>query len=129
MVINTSGFSKILQLFHTDVFDVHRYIKTQDEDGATVNQLSPVPSLSGIKCRISYASEDDSKNLSDGANLQYQTVDIFTSPNMDIRKGDYIVATRIGTGGTVLATYNGLANLPSFYDNHIKITVVIEGKA
>ena len=54
---------------------------------------------------------------------------MFCNAEIDVQKGDKIVAQRIDNSGNVISTYKGTANLPLQFVTHKEILLVQVGDA
>ena len=62
------------------------------------------PLYSDVQCRISFNISDNPETTGEDSNPIYLQVKIFCAPNVDIQKGDILVAERIGDEGEVIET-------------------------
>lgn len=129
MVMKLSGFGSLLQLMYKDKMDVYRYSQYEEEDGSTYIGLSDKPIYSQIPCRVSFVTNDISEPTAEDINHLSLHIKIFCAANTDIKKGDKLVAYRMGDNGEVLETYTGKASKPRQYVTHKEISLEEVGEA
>lgn len=124
-----SSFGKLLTLTYTDKLSINRYTEIENADGTIGMGLPETPLYSDVQCRISFKNSDNPESNKDDTNPIYMQVKIFCNPNVDIKKGDILVAERVGDDGSILATYTGTANLPFRYVTHQEVLFAEVGDA
>lgn len=124
-----SGFGKVLQLMYDDKMDVYRYGEYEEEDGSTSIGLSDKPIYNQIPCRISFVTTDNSEPTAEDINHLSLHTKIFCAATTDIKKGDKLVAYRLGDNGEILETYTGKASKPRQYASHKEISLEEVGEA
>lgn len=123
-----SGFGKIIAKTFTDKFSVSRYQPVTNADGTTKMTLQVVDGYEELPCRISFSFIDKPIVASDETNPIFMRVHIFCAPDVDVQKGDYLVAHRLDNG-SVIREYEGIANMPFQYVTHLQITMGEAGDA
>jgi hypothetical protein len=108
---------------------ISRYKEVLNDDTTTSVEESETPVYTDIPCRISFTSTDNPETTKEDSNPVYLQIKVFCSPEIDVQKGDKIVAQRIDNSGNVIATYKGTANLPLQYVTHKEILLVQVGDA
>ena len=124
-----SSFGRLLTPTYTDKLSINRYTEIENADGTIGMGLPETPLYSDVQCRISFKSNDNPESNKDDSNPIYLQVKIFCSPDVDIQKGDILVADRIGDDGSVIASYKGIANLPFKYVTHQEVLFIEVGDA
>lgn len=124
-----SSFSKLLSPTYTDRLSINRFTEITNSDGTIGIGMPEEPLYSDVQCRISFNISDNPETTREDSNPIYLQVKIFCAPNVDIQKGDILVAERIGDEGEVIETYNGKANLPFKYVTHQEVLVTEVGDA
>ena len=124
-----SSFGKLLTPTYTDKLSINRYTEISNPDGTTGMGILEEPLYSDVQCRISFENSDNPESNKDDSNPIYLQVKIFCSPDVDIQKGDILVAERIGDEGEVIETYKGIANLPFKYVTHQEVLFTEVGDA
>jgi hypothetical protein len=124
-----SSFGKLLAPTYTDKLSINRYTEIENADGTIGIGLPETPLYSDVRCRISFGQTDSPESQKDDTNPIYMQVKIFCNPNVDIKKGDILVAERVGDDGSILATYTGTANLPFRYVTHQEVLFAEVGDA
>ena len=123
-----AGFGNIIAKMFTDKFSISRMTPTTNADGTTGMTLQSVAGCDELPCRVSFSFIDKPIVASDETNPIFMRVHIFCAPDVDLKKGDYIVAQRM-SGETVLRVYEGLSNLPFHYETHIEAVLGETGDA
>lgn len=116
-----ASFSKILSSTYTDKLTITRRVKIPNPDGTTGFGYPPIPLYSDKACRISFKESDVPEMGKEDTNPFTMQVKIFGAPELDIQKGDKLVAQKIDESGNVMATYTGTANLPLKYVTHQEV--------
>lgn len=124
-----SSFGKLFTSTYTDTLTINRYTEIDNPDGTTGMGLPEEPLYSDVRCRISFSQSDNPESGKEDSNPIYLQVKIFCSPDVDIQKGDALVAQRIGDDSNVIATYEGIANLPFKYVTHQEVLFTEVGDA
>ena len=124
-----SGFGKLLTPTYTDRLSINRHTEITNPDGTTGVGVPSTPLYSNVQCRISFQSSDNPESGKDDSNPIYMQMKIFCKPDEDIKKGDILVAERIGDSGEVIETYKGVANLPFKYVTHQEVLITEVGDA
>lgn len=124
-----SKFSNIIKSLFTDRMDIYRYEEQTNSDGTVAMNLSTTPKYTDVPCRISFNTTDNSETTKEDTNPIYLPIKIFCESDMGIIKGDKVVANRINSSGTVIATYKGTANLPLQYETHKEVMLTEVGDA
>lgn len=121
--------SNVLDSFYFDLFDINRRTKVVEADGSTKFSFPSEPLYSDVKCSISYKMIDNPNSEEVAKNPQVSIIEIFTDKNVDVVKGDTIVAHKYDWGGNLLKTYKGIANEAVVYPTHKQIQIAITGNA
>ena len=124
-----SSFGKLLTPTYTDKLSINRYTEISNPDGTTGMGILEEPLYSDVQCRISFENSDNPESNKDDSNPIYLQVKIFCSLDVDIQKGDILIAERIGDEGEVIETYKGIANLPFKYVTHQEVLFTEVGDA
>lgn len=124
-----ASFGKLLTSTYTDRLSINRYTEIENVDGTIGMGLPETPVYSDVQCRISFKNSDNPESNKDDSNPIYMQIKIFCNPEVDIKKGDILVAEKIGDDGSVLATYKGIANLPFKYVTHQEVLFTEVGDA
>jgi hypothetical protein len=124
-----SSFGKLLAPTYTDKLSINRYTEIENADGTIGMGISEEPLYSDVQCRISFKQSDNPESNKDDSNPIYMQMKIFCSPDVDIQKGDILVAYRIGDDGSAIASYKGIANLPFKYVTHQEVLFTEVGDA
>lgn len=127
-MVNFSIFSKIAQSQMTDKMSINRYVSSKAADGTTINVLPEQPLYSDIKCRVSFSGADTSDGTDTDSNPLHQRVKIFCPPEVDLQKGDFIVAQKMN-GEVVIGTYEGQSGMPMVYVTHQEAILIMTGDA
>jgi len=124
-----ASFGKLLASTYTDRLSINRYTEIKNADGTIGMGLPKTPLYSEVQCRISFKNSDNPESDKDDSNPIYLQVKIFCAPNVDIQKGDILIAEKIGDDGSVIASYKGIANLPFKYVTHQEVLFTEVGDA
>lgn len=124
-----SGFSVVLNQLYTDKMSVYRYEESINDDETVSTELSEVPVLTDKPCRISFPSTDNAETTKEDSNPIYLQIKVFCSADLDVRKGDKIIANRLDDNGNIIKSYKGTANLPLQFVTHKEILLVEVGDA
>ena len=124
-----SSFGKLLAPTYTDKLSINRYTEIENADGTIGIGLPETPLYSDVQCRISFQSSDNPESGKEDSNPIYMQMKIFCKPNEDIKKGDILIAERIGDDGEIIATHKGIANLPFKYVTHQEVLITEVGDA
>ncbi|MDR1805959.1 MAG: hypothetical protein LBQ80_04210 [Clostridium sp.] len=112
--------ANILATLYTDRMTVQRAAEDIDEN-VTQNDLQAVASLTDVPCRISYKTIDVPIETETGEQIQRQ-VQVFCSPDFDLRAGDFLTLTR-RIGDEERQTITGYAGAPAHYSGHAELIV------
>lgn len=124
-----SAFSGIIKLTFTDNLDVYRYTEIDNDDDTTDVVLSETPIHTQVPCRVSYIKmESPLENSIDGVPI-LTAIKLFFAITEDVIEGDFIVVRKVGTDGTILATFSGTLGLPSVYETHKEALISIKEMA
>lgn len=124
-----SSFGKLLSPTYTDRLSINRFTEITNSDGTIGIGMPEEPLYNDVQCRISFNISDNPETAREDSNPIYLQVKIFCSPNVDIQKGDILIAQRIGNEGEIIETYNGIANLPFKYVTHQEVLFTEVGDA
>jgi len=124
-----SSFGKLITSTYTDKLSINRYTEIDNPDGTIGMGIPEEPLYSDVQCRISFKQSDNPESNKEDTNPIYMQVKIFCNSEVDIKKGDILVAQRIGDDGSILETYNGTANLPFKYVTHQEVLFAEVGDA
>lgn len=127
--MNLSGVSRIFQCLYTDRVSISRLQEVKESDGTTRTEVSKVPLYKDIPCRISFSSGDNPEGSTDSVNPEHLQIKVFCASDVDVRKGDTIIADRLDEAGNVISSYRGTANLPACFVTHKEILLVQTGEA
>ena len=120
----------LLSSMYADKLTVKRFTKVTNPDGTIGMSKAQTEVYIDKNCRISFESEDNSLANKEDTNPKNIQVKIFCDNTLDINKGDTLIVKRMAEDGiTVLATYKGLAGLPSKFVSHQEILMSEVGDA
>lgn len=107
----------ILATLYTDTCDIERKIEFADPlTGVTDDKIEQVARL--VKCRI---DENSAPTLLESdMQAYYNTFTLFTYPNIDIQKGDFVTVNHLGD------TYYFQASRRMKYYNHLEVTLELK---
>lgn len=126
--MNLDQYKKYSELLYSDKFTIQRYIDIENRDGSTGEGLDPNPVLIDIPCRISKVKLDEHNiNIEDSNNKNIK-LKIFCSPDVNVKKGDYIIAKRIINGNEV-QTIKAIASEPFIYNINQEFILLESGEA
>ena len=127
--MNLAGFKDLFALTYTDRLSVKRHVEIINSDGTTGLSLPNTPIYDDVQCRISFNQTDNPEPGKEDSNPIYMQIKLFCAPELDIRKGDSLVAQRLNDDGSVLKTYTGKSNLPLQYASHLEVMMTEVGDA
>lgn len=107
----------ILAVIYTDTCDIERKISSVNQDtGVTNNIIEKIET--GLRCRI---DENQSPILLENEMQSfYTTYTLFTYPNANIKKGDFITVNHFED------IYYFQASKPFKYSNHLEVTLELK---
>lgn len=114
-------FSQLIAATYTDKLSINRHVEIQNDDGTSYIALPKPPLYEGVACRISFTQSDNSDGDNVDNNPLHLQVKIFCGNGVDIKKGDKLIAHRLDDAGGILATYEGIASMPSTYVSHQEV--------
>ena len=129
MVMKLSGFSKVLNQLYTDKMSVFRYTETLNDDGTVGTGLVEQPVIEDKPCRISFPSTDNPETTKEDSNPIYLQIKVFCNADLDVKKGDKLIVSRLDDNGNIIKSYKGTANLPLQFVTHKEILLVEVGDA
>ena len=124
-MVNLAKYRGVVAQMYKDRFDVYRHGTETDANGATHQVRHQMPALSNQPCLISPEQADDAMPRPQALLDAEQYITIHCRPELDLIKGDYIVARKI-RNGAVVRTYKGTIGEPKVYPTHIKATFKID---
>lgn len=124
-----SAVSKVFALLYTDKMDISRYTNTTNADDTESTKLPANPTYTDVPCRISFASDENSKDSEIDETPVVISPKIFCSLSVDIIAGDFLKVTRYDEAGNVLGVFTGTAGLPTPYLTHKQTNFTMEGSA
>lgn len=129
--IRIGMYRKYLEKMYWDELDVYPLTTVIKPNKSTVNEISNVPTLTGVSCKISFSPKPDQSNVMGNAtNPINQQICIITSPDVNIKKGDKLVIRKMSENDEVMATYSGTTgNHPKMFQGHQEILFSIVGDA
>ena len=114
-LINYKRHRRQIERLYEDVCTIYRHGKGTDPDtGETV--LKPIPLYTDQHCHISQKTLGTNNQTDAQNNIQYETK-LFIAPELEIKQGDMIEATR----GGVTRKYE--AGEPFLYPSHQEISI------
>ncbi len=126
--MDLSKYKVYSKIMHTDKFTIKRYIDVEDDDGSTKEVLDPNPILKGIPCRISTIKEDEQNLKQEDANKELIKFKIFCSSDIEVFKGDLVIAERIINGKSV-DIIKAVAGKPMKYSINQEFILIEDGEA
>lgn len=126
--MNLSKYRKFSEKLYSDKFTINRYIDLEDDDGSTYEGLDPSPSLQDIPCRISVLREDEHKTNFSDSNNELVKLKIFCSPDVEVQKGDTIVAQRY-VDNNLVDEFKGIASAPFKYNINQEFLLIQDSEA
>ena len=124
--IKLSKIGKIYAALYTDKFSASYKTNKLNEDGTVGKNDVAIFRANDVECRISFEKEDESKTKNEEYNPLANQIKIFCSADVDVIKGDRIVAQKLDDSGKIIQTYVGYANRPSKFVTHQEIIVQLE---
>jgi hypothetical protein len=124
-----SGFAPILSSLMTDQMDIFRHDTTENEDGTTKTELPSTPLSENIRCRVSFFTSDNPRDMNIDENPVIMSPTIFCDADTDILPGDIVTVRRMQDDGTVAQTINGRVGFPKFYPSHKEVPLSIDTSA
>lgn len=113
-----AGLSNLLSMLYDDTMSVYRTVRADNDDGTINISYQPEPVYTGIKCRLSFSSDDTGTDSEVDRNPVRFSPKIFCRNDVDLRAGDFVVIRRGADDGSVMATYEGRIARPSKYSTH-----------
>lgn len=114
------------QVYDNDEMDIFRRVLAPGPDGIMQETLPDKPLYTGLKCNIDYNATDNPNPNSVDTNPIILSLEIFFSPELDVRQGDLITARKMRKG-EVLNTFRGTAGLPQFRQGRMSVLIAIRG--
>ena len=124
-----AGLGKLYTILYDDKMDVYRTEKQLNSDYTTIVNYTPDPVYTGIKCRISFESDDIASDSAVDSNPVRYNPKIFCERNVQLRAGDYVVVRRYADDRSVCRTYEGHIAEPSLYTTHQEVFLRIDKEA
>jgi hypothetical protein len=129
--MNYGTIRKILESQFKDRMDVFRYENSKNLDGTTAINVSLVPVLKAVPCKMSFREtkrEDASDIQIDENPITYQPK-VFCAHDVGLKAGDFITIQIIDETGKVVATYTGNLGMPSIFLTHQEVVFSIDRSA
>lgn len=127
--MNLAGLGKLFTMLYDDRMDIYRTVKEENDDNTTDISYNPEPLYKGIKCRISFSSDDTGSDSEvDREPVRYDPK-LFCEAAVDLKAGDYVVVRRYADDGSVVKTYEGRVASPSWYSTHQEAFMRIDESA
>ncbi|WP_338630577.1 hypothetical protein [Clostridium baratii] len=127
-MINLSKYRAYTNMMHTDRFTIKRYVESEGEDGSSGEILDPNPRLENIPCRISTVKADETNLKQEDANKELIKFKVFCSSDIEILKGDLVIAERIINGKSV-DIIKAVAGKPFKYNMNQEFLLIENGEA
>ena len=127
--MNLSAYAPLVALMYTDKMEIYRRVPTSNEDGTTSTKLPDTPTHSGVACRISFASDENSNSSEIDETPIVISPKVFCALSVDVQAGDFLKVTRFDTFGNMLGIFNGVAGLPTPYDFGQQFNFTMKGSA
>ena len=124
-----AGLGKLFTMLYDDQLDIYRTDKKSNDDNTVDISYQPTPLYSGIRCRLSFSSDDTGADSEVDRNPVRFNPKLFCETGVDLQAGDYVAIRRYGDDGTLLALYQGQVSQPSKYSTHQEAFVRIDGGA
>lgn len=107
----------ILAILYTDTCDIERKVSSVNPNtGVTNKRIEKIET--GLRCRID--EETSPVLLENEMQSFYTTYTLFTYPNANIKKGDFITVNHFGD------IYYFQASKPFRYHNHLEVTLELK---
>lgn len=106
--INFEPIAEAMKLFDTDTIDVYRKEDIENDDGTSGEEYLKEALYKDVACHISFNSIDNPNENAIDSEPIITVITINCSLDVDLQKGDYIVAKKLANDGTVLETYKGV---------------------
>ncbi|NCU30380.1 hypothetical protein EOM57_01095 [Candidatus Saccharibacteria bacterium] len=106
---------KYVNMMYRDKLSIIRYVPVENNDGTTGQEQDKSSELSGVPCHISILKADEANTVSTDVDDVSARFKIFTSPSVEIHKGDMLEADKY-LGEVKVQSYKGKASDPVFYD-------------
>lgn len=126
--MDLSKYKAYSKMMHTDRFSIKRYIDIEDDDGSTKEAVEPNPILKDIPCRISTIKEDEQNLKQEDANKKLVKLKVFCSTDIEVYKGDLVIAERIINGKSV-DIIKAIAGKPMKYSINQEFILIEDGEA
>lgn len=127
-VLKLGWTRKYLRRMYVDVAVVRRYVEQTAEDG-TVEMVVDTENSVEYPCRVSFSQQDTPDNTQEDISPKLIGVKLFFDVGVGVRKGDVILARKMGENGEVLQEIEGRAAEPSVYVNHVEVNLTENGAA
>lgn len=127
-VLKLGWTRKYLRRMYVDVAVVRRYVEQTAEDG-TVEMVVDTENAVEYPCRVSFSQQDTPDNTQEDISPKLIGVKLFFDVGVGVRKGDVILARKMGENGEVLQEIEGRAAEPSVYVNHVEVNLTENGAA
>lgn len=124
--IKLSKLKKVYDLLYTDKFSIIHKPKIKNPDGSVGVSNLPVYKYFDVECRISIDQEDDSKTDNEAYNPLQNIYKIFCTSDVEVLKGERIIAKKYDDNGNVMQTFVGIANKPVKYVTHQEFIIALE---
>ena len=111
--INFGIMSNALTMLDTDKMDIGRRTEVTNPDGTTGETNPQTPLYTDVPCHISFVTADNPDAGTVDTKPTITGLKINCSLDVDIQKGDYIIARKLDADGTVLETYKGIIGFPT----------------
>lgn len=108
---------KVNNMLYTDTLDIYRFGEVRESDHTTTTDYPATPTHEGIPCRISKKDFDSTLLTGGDSNPTNYQMEIFCGPEVNVKKGDRIVLTKVIEGIRTIE-YEGIAGLPAVYETH-----------
>lgn len=123
--LNSKGLASLHSAFYYDTLIVSRSFKVINDDGTTGN--SEYSEVGRYKCFFSFGEREDTSQESTVVVSGFLPIKIFTSIEVDVKKGDVVEVIRYGdkiNQTDVVETYKGIANKSNKHTLHQEITFI-----
>lgn len=114
-LINYKRHRRVVERLYEDSCTIYRHQKTTDPD-TEETVLEPVVIYSDQPCRVSQKTLGTNNQTDAQNDVQYETK-LFVAPELEIKQGDMIEATR----GTLTRKYE--AGEPFLYPSHQEVSI------
>lgn len=124
--IKLSKFKKVYELLYTDKFSIIHKPKVKNADGSIGVSNIPVYKFFDVECRISVENDDEPNTDNEAYNPLGNIYKVFCSPDVEVLKGERIIAKKYDDNGNELQEFVGIASKPVKYVTHQEFIINLE---